>query len=476
MRKWVLPICKRLLLVVPFVLGFVGLLIAGADSVPDALFYTLSMYFLNYSESPANIWIEIARWLAPLATASSVFLAVKYLRDRLQSYLVYKSGKSIAVYGPTADRKRLLEQLGKYGLEGHETFLKAQKYILTDTEEKNLQFIAENREKLNACKVYIKCDSLPTQLMTNPDVRLYSIEENAARLFWKEHCLYSVSKEMEHQLSIVFIGFGKLGEALLYRGLLNNVFSSKQQFTYHIFGDCSSFLRLHTQMDQIDDKVVIHKEAWLENTEVIRQADIVLLVQQQNQAETVYELEMLFPQKRIIVFQQNAVYTELLAEYGNLVKIDWRQRANRVEYILNENLLALAKSINLMYAHAYAGVEMNKENLEQEWRKLNSFTRESNICAADYHEIRLKMLEADGSSTVFSSLSDSEKDLLCELEHIRWCRFHYLNNWKYGITMDGKNKDAKERIHRDLIDYNQLNAVEKKKDRDNIELLLSLTQ
>ena len=85
-----------------------------------------------------------------------------------------------------------------------------------------------------------------------------------------------------------------------------------------------------------------------------------------------------------------------------------------------------------------------------------------------------KMLEYDGYS--IHQLKSDEKlaDLYSNLEHIRWCRYHYLNNWEYGVPPDGKNKDIDKRIHKDLIDYEELTAEEKKKDLDNVLLMFSI--
>ena len=63
---------------------------------------------------------------------------------------------------------------------------------------------------------------------------------------------------------------------------------------------------------------------------------------------------------------------------------------------------------------------------------------------------------------------------LAELEHIRWCRYHYLNNWHYGIPENGKTKDLEKRIHCDLVPYSDLNEEAKERDRDNIRTLLSI--
>lgn len=101
------------------------------------------------------------------------------------------------------------------------------------------------------------------------------------------------------------------------------------------------------------------------------------------------------------------------------------------------------------------------------WAKLNSFTRYSNISAADYHAVQLLMLGNE-------ALTDEKLERLAELEHIRWCRYHYLNNWTYGTPDNGKNKDAAKRVHRALLPYAELSNSEKEKDRENIRILLAL--
>lgn len=101
------------------------------------------------------------------------------------------------------------------------------------------------------------------------------------------------------------------------------------------------------------------------------------------------------------------------------------------------------------------------------------FTRYSNISSADYHAIRLQMLDVMNISPS-ASLTESQMKLLSELEHIRWTRYHWLNNWQFGIPDSGKSKDASLRIHIDLIPYRDLPDYEKQKDRNTITLMLGL--
>ena len=114
-----------------------------------------------------------------------------------------------------------------------------------------------------------------------------------------------------------------------------------------------------------------------------------------------------------------------------------------------------------------------KLNLEQEWSRLDGFTRYSNVSAADYHEMRLRMLDTLGWPADGEKLSAAQLEYLAELEHIRWCRYHYLNNWRWGKPENGARKDPAKRIHADLIPYGELSDQEKQKDRDNIHVLLS---
>lgn len=133
----------------------------------------------------------------------------------------------------------------------------------------------------------------------------------------------------------------------------------------------------------------------------------------------------------------------------------WLDLALRPEHILQDGLFALAKRINLRYAHIYGGVEETARNREAEWDKLDAFTRYSNISCADYHDIRLEMLRLMGLPADGDQFPPDKMELLAELEHIRWCRYHYLNNWRRGAGENGK-KDPAAHLHPDLIPYEEL--------------------
>lgn len=481
---------KICLFFMPLLFGMVGFFAVMGGSFSDSLFLSISMYMMNYQDTPPNFWIELGRWTAPLASAGGILLAFSALRKRLHDYWRYRSGRSIAVYGPEGERQALVANLGRRGIDGGERFVRAQRYILLGDEAENLAFYAEHREELSGSVVYLRSETLPAQSVSAANLRLFCPEETAARLFWK-NCgltgtnvdslsgagggsLYGLSKSCGHRLRIVFVGFGRLGEELLKYGLQDNIFSSKQRIEYHIFGDGDAFAAVHGGLAALQDPVTFYPEPWYERMSLVEQAQMVIVLRQEDQLALLQSLLLATCRERIYVFAAKAAGAELLAGRERLTVFDWRREAVLPERILEDVLYERAKRINLRYAALYGGVAENEENREAEWQKLDAFTRYSNVSAADYHEVRLGMLEAMGEPADAGRMSAGCLELLAELEHIRWCRYHYLNNWRYGIPENGRRKDAGQRIHADLVPYESLSDGEKEKDRENIRVLLSV--
>lgn len=459
-RNW-----KPWLIPCPFVLGMVGFLISG-ESVLQAAYQSICLYGMGYQNSPANAVIEIARWLAPLATAGSVVLAVTALRRRLRVFAARRTGKSVAVYGPAAEKKALLTALGSRGIDMDKEPVKAHSYILMGEEGENLEFYHTHLAQGKA-DVYLKCRSLPAQAGGKAALHLFCPEEMAARLFWKTCCPYRMSAENGHRMTIVLLGFEKLGRELLLSGLQNNIFHAGQRIEYHVFGEEDGFAKVYHELQHISDPVVFHPESWKDSLALLGGAQMIIVAQQEEQLSVLSELILALPGKTIHVLSAQPEGTNLLAQQAELRCFDWKKETLEPDIILGERLSLYAKQINLRYAHLYQDVEETDAAREEQWLQLDSFTRYSNISAADYHSVQLAMLGDE-------PLTDEKLEWLAELEHIRWCRYHRLNNWKYGIPENGKSKDAQKRIHRCLVPYAELSEEERNKDRENIRILLEL--
>lgn len=465
---------RVLLLALPLILAMIGFVLVEKEPLLQSLFLSICMYLMGYQELPPNIWLELARWTAPLATASGLLLALAAARRRLHSYLLYRRGRCTAVYGPEEEKAPVLEELGSEAVDGGEEFLPAQRYILLGPEEDNLRFYTRHKAALAHRVVYMKAHHLQAQSVAAPELRLFCPEETAARLFWKKYFLYPASKACGHRMNIVFLGFGRLGEELLCSALQNNLFSPAQHIEYHIFGPDGGFGEIHTELAAIADPVVFHNEAWYSRRELLEQAHMVIVLEQADQLLFLRELLLGSCRPSIHVFAANPAGAELLAGRERLEIFPWRQEAGKTENILSDGMYLRAKNINLRYACLYGGAGNTPREREEQWQALDAFTRYSNISAADYHEMQLRILEAEGLPCSAEELPPAWMEVLSELEHMRWCRYHQLNNWRQGLPQNGKNKDPLLRIHKDLVPYDCLPEEEKEKDRENIRILFSV--
>ncbi|MBQ3010287.1 MAG: hypothetical protein IJD81_03735 [Oscillospiraceae bacterium] len=462
--RWLLP--------VPLILGTVGFLQQG-QPLNDALFTAVTLYAMGYGDGGNCLPVEIARWAAPIMTASGLVLLVSQLQTRLRSFFLYLRGQAVAVYGGNEEAAQLLRLLDDRGIEGRDTFVKAQTYILTGPEADNLAFYRRHRRQLEHSSVYLKCSSLPAQATAPANLRLYCPEETAARLFWRQSDILALSKAHAHSMDIVIVGFGLLGEHLLTTALQQNIFSPDQTITYHIFGDDNGFAATHPQLKEISDPVRFHSEPWYTQLPLLEGAAMVIVAQQQEQTALVNTLMDTLTRDTLHILAADDFVFEILDGRSRMKLFCWEQEAVTPELIFSTKLYEDAMALNLAYAVRYTG---STRTAEEEWADLNGFTRYSNISSADYFKMLCALLRSEGQPEDFNALSDAWKQRLSELEHIRWCRYHYLNNWRCGTPADGKAKDAAKRIHRSLIPYAALSDGEKAKDLDNIALMFALSE
>ena len=306
-------------------------------------------------------------------------------------------------------------------------------------EEENFAFYQAHRQKLSKRPVYLQCRSLSTQAVKSPLLHLFCPEENAARLFWRQKGMFELSRQHGHRLRIVLLGLGKLGEEVLLRGLQSNIFSPGQAIEYHIFGTADRFAAVHRGIAQIEDPVIFHRDAWYTQLALLETADLLLVLEQAQQAALLEDLLLATTRQDIDVFAGAGLASSPLAEQKRVRLFFWEQAACDLKIVLMTPLLARAKAINLRYSHLYAGVAETAENREAEGSWMPS--PGVNISAADYHLVRLDMLKAMGLPASAEKLPGETLELLAQLEHMRWCRYHYLNNWAFGQPENGKRKD-----------------------------------
>lgn len=62
---------------------------------------------------------------------------------------------------------------------------------------------------------------------------------------------------------------------------------------------------------------------------------------------------------------------------------------------------------------------------------------------------------------IFRKLPEKRKWELCEIEHIRWCRYHFMNNWDYA-----PERNNSQRRHNLLVPFDKLDKKNQEKDMD----------
>ncbi len=470
------PILRRLrypLLCLPLILGLIGLLTAG-ESFGNSLYNSLSMYLLQYHNTGPNFLTNLARWTAPPATILGVLSSIPSVRERFHNFTRWRAGKSVAVYGPCPEKTLLLAQLGRRGIEGKAALVRAGRYVLLGGETENFLFWAEHHKQLEYVPVYLRCRSLPSQSVSDPMLRLFCPEETAARLFWSERCLYELSSGCGHRMRIVLLGFGRLGGELLNFALLDNVFSPEQHIEYHVFGGCSGFIGARSQLDETGDAVIAHSEPWHESLPLLEEAQAVIVLEQENQLELLKNLLLALRRRELDVFDAGGGECELLAGRERLRLFAWRERAFSPKYIFSDVMTERAKRINARFAALSSKSAETPEFINGQWHELDTFSRYSRISQADYHDIRLKMLAVIGKPPDLSVLSSELFEQLAQLEHLRRCRYYYLNNYRPGVPENGSREDPIHRVSSVLVSYEALPDEEKDLLRETVRVLLGI--
>jgi len=147
------------------------------------------------------------------------------------------------------------------------------------------------------------------------------------------------------------------------------------------------------------------------------------------------------------------------------------------QVILHSELQTLARNIHQRY---------QEENPRSPgWDELDYFTIRSNEAQAEHLEVKLAMLglarPGTDSRSGWTKEEFSQKveqfgrETLAKLEHIRWCRFHWLHNWRYdSLPGEDRHKDAQRRLHRHLVPYEQLEEEVKDYDRHSIDSICQI--
>lgn len=471
------------------------------------------------------ICLEIGRWGGLFIAGTFLFGFLREIYERMDAGRKARNEQMIAVHGSEHYKLLLRKAFGKAAIVGDfpEKF-KARRHILAfDSDQQLLEYLgahfaefpgmndAGNKGKKGDVRIHLCLESSAHAKYSNAGFVVNNIAEDCARLYWKQHYIHRHGGKTEKK--IILIGFGHYGQALLSQALMVNVFARPPHMEYHIFGESSSYCRLHRGIDRFasvnaedetKDSVYFHDDGWENHLSLLASADRVILCHDADE-ENIRILSMLDEEIRhtpIHIRSRNvkmlkALYSEQKIEeddsQADLCVFGTDQRLYTRELLLDEALLETAKMVHAYYVRhgsiaqcenckgvaALKNCVRNCPHFADNWNKLGIFLQRSNIYAADHMDVKVReVLERDCSVTEEALRDYGKKMEACirqkcvepylELEHRRWMRYYYFCGWEYA---DIPKKDPVAKRHPLLIPYHDLDEGQKMKDMDSYTLL-----
>ena len=283
--------------------------------------------------------------------------------------------------------------------------------------------------------------------------------EACARLYWQRFPILSPTER------VVLIGEGKNAEALLEQALLVNVLDPAQKIRYRVYGDWEEFSLNHPQLRRFcgeeeskGDCLIFAAQPWRAEAEELQQAERVIVCFD-DEEKTLRELTALrryFPVSA-------AVHAKLSVPFDGVQRFGGTEEIFSPALVMREKLSRLARYLHETYRASVSDAPA--------WEELGSFTRRSNLAAADHLAVKLRILLGDEgtdasdtercekAAALFEATDGAARERLRRIEHERWSRFHWMNNWSYD-----EHRDNARRRHPLLRPFDELSEEEQAKD------------
>ena len=497
-------------------LGTVGYSLAG-DGVYASLVSSVSALVVNLPTEPSNTFIEASRWLGVLFSLGVIYVIVKTSASRsaamVRLRLRVRRSDAIAVHGEGPLVAAFLEDAGNGAFRSEHpiAFEAPIQVVLFPSDKETLAYLgAHSHELAKAREVYVGLEV--AQGIVNPEsnVFLFSFPEMCARMYWQD---YPVNEKE----TISIIGEGTFAEALLTQGLLVNLFSTEGGVRYRMYGGFEEYSHTHCLLDEAvacgGDELVLSKRCWYEDLDAIRKSDrIILCESEEDNLRISSELRSIGFLQSLHLRCDNPLLADLFEDdkattvFGTIDKMCThaliiRQQQHDSGKICDVAYRAGTSACNYCTrqidypeeAIVASSAEEDRRRIKvrrlesidferclgcdrflEDWRKKDDFTRRSNYAVADHDAHKIRLMKAAGADRpgLFDGLPLEKRDELQEIEHIRWCRFHFLNGWRHADSP----KDSEKRTHPFLLPYKNLPRAIKDYDGDSYRTLYYRTK
>jgi hypothetical protein len=347
---------------------------------------------------------------------------------------------------------------------------------------------------------------------TNFDIRIFDESDIAVRQLIEQNPLYDVidinNKEAtaESDITVLLVGFGDIGMEVLKKSICySQCIGNKTKFLIvdnnitkiiGVFNNRYPELMSNYDICMVDADVReehffdLLKEKAMELNYIV-----VALGEDRLNVDTAMGIKEIFdrslgPNGKHPIIAANVQNTEELVRCSihvsgtgcsNIHIFGQAEMIFTEDIIVNESMDIMAKAINTYYSNI-------SPQQATEWRKLNTFTKESNRSAAFHIRTKLQLaglkmckkeLAEDNDEIIETSeklrgyLGEKRLNNLAICEHLRWNAFHFTSGWTTWrleeIETADKPKDSVRRRHACLVDWDTLRNVANAFGKENSE-------
>ena len=477
--------------VITVIVGIIGFMRGENMDFYDSLLYSLQFPKGYLDPLPVNMMLELARWLGIGYLCSMFFAAILAIINSGAVFLRSYKADAIAVHGDSIYLDKLEEGLGKKAIrtDARFAFKAPTQVIFFNNDRDTLDFYQRHSDVLSETSdVHLCLNGTYRNASVKDNVYILNIAETKAINYWRNNYI-------NKQESVAIVGSGQLAENILYWGLQMNVFDTSKNVSYSVYGDFGRFTKLHPliseKMLEFGGDEVAFYEKWYDHLNELSLADRIIICGETNEnieIATMMGEAGLTNETHVFIEGSGArtvfdapnikfagdMSSEDIKEMILMDKIHDAGIICNITYDLYEE--RIGTSADLTYESVRK--ELDSATARKSWDSLDSFTKGSNYSSALHDVQKYDLMKAAGvdvnnmsvseNEEAFDNLSSNDKERLQEIEHIRWARYHLLNNWATldeKTVEDGvlKNKDPERRLHINLVPYSELTREDKDK-------------
>lgn len=466
----------RLLIIAPFIIGIIGFMREGFPFAKSA-YASFCFYFVSVYSTVSNPFLEFARWTAPIVLCSGILWSLRGALFMFKNIYMSMDPKATVIYHDAneGDNAELLaENINKAFTERALPGKPLRFYsdvpnqiVMFSKDFDNLDFVTQHFDELKNKNVRVQITSVDSSLLDSSNFIYFNRSEIIASMYWSKYPIYNMLDNDQKEIDIVIIGSNELAEKIIISALLTNLYSEDQAIHYHVFGRHRGFQFVYNDNSYMNnDTITFYDDIWINHRELLEKSERIIY------ADTDYDpLETLLyalPNVPIYYYSDYDDKASSIFLRKNIHNFGSSKSVYTYENVISSKRYRYARELHYLSIDPEKGFSKDAATAKlkaKEWDKLDGFIQSSYKSCVDYH-IHLQ------NTGCLPSLTPDGIKLAAKLEHIRQCRFYFINGWRHGA------EDIEERYNicthesRILVPFEELTPDVLEYKLNNSEFLL----